>query len=126
MIAVAETMVEDNARDRRRKCLLAGRSYEAGEPVFALEHVTWCAAASTGAVVHPSGRHFRDPLLDGVVHSSDPNCRLSYTLMVLIARRDIKPGDVVTNDFERPFRGDYDARPRSAVLISSCLRREML
>ncbi len=83
----------------RRKCLLAGRNYAAGEPVLTLDHVTWRPSAGEGTVAHPSGRHFRDPLLDGVIHKADPNCRLSFEPMLLIARRDIRAGEVISNDF---------------------------
>ena len=83
----------------RRQCLLAGRGYVAGEPVLALDNITWSSLAREVTVAHPNGGHFRDPLLDGVMQSADPNCRLSFELMVLIARRDIHPGEVISNDF---------------------------
>ena len=84
----------------RRKCLFAGRAYAAGEPVLVLNHVTWRPDGSVGTLRHPSGRYFSDPLLDGVIHRSDPNCRLSFELMALIARRDILAGEVISNDFD--------------------------
>ena len=90
---------------RRRKCLLAGRAYEAGEPVLMLHHVTWWPTGRVGAVRHPSGRYFSDPLLDGVIHRDDPNCRLSFELMVLIARRAIAAGEVISSDLDRFLGG---------------------
>jgi hypothetical protein len=101
MSALASAVIEGPWRERaesRRKSLVAGRAYEAGEPGLTLDAITWCPQAE-GTVAHPNGRHFRDPLLDGVAQSADPNCRLSFELMVLIARRDIRPGEVVSADF---------------------------
>ena len=87
------------ADSNRHKSLVAGRAYAAGEPVLMLDHVTWRADWRRGAVRHPSGRYFQDPLLDGVVHGDNPNCRFSFELMALIARRDIRAGEVISNDF---------------------------
>jgi hypothetical protein len=107
MSALANVVLDGSWRGRvsegvptvRRKCLVAGRAYAAGEPVFALDHVTWRPEADEETVAHPNGRYFRDPLLAGVIQSADPNCRLSFELMVLIARRDIQPGEVISGDF---------------------------
>ena len=72
-----------------------------------LDHVTWCVDSREGAVRHPSGRYFRDPLLDGVVYGDNANCRLSFELMALIARRDIQAGEVISNDFGGNLDGPY-------------------
>ena len=79
--------------------LVAVRAFEAGEPVFAFAHVTWRGERDALTVEDPRGRHVFDPLLARVAHSCDPNCRPSFDLMALIARRDISPGETLAFDY---------------------------
>jgi hypothetical protein len=86
-------------REGAHVTLFALRPFAAGEPVMQLEHVTWRPWPDTGTVKHPNGRRFHDPVLAMVADRADPNCRLSFELMALIARRDIAAGEVISNDF---------------------------
>lgn len=88
-------------RDGSEVSLFALRAFVAGEPVMQLEHITWRPWPDDSTVTHPSGRHFHDPVLAMVTDCGDPNCRLSFELMALIARRDIAAGEVISNDFSR-------------------------
>jgi hypothetical protein len=85
--------------DARGASLFALRPFEAGEPVMRLEHVTWRPTADDATVDHPSWRHLYDPVLAMVADRADANCRLSLELMALVARRDIAPGETISNDF---------------------------
>jgi len=91
-------------RDGSQITLFALRPFVAGEPVMQLEHVAWRPWPDVATVKHPSGRRFHDPVLAMVTHRDDPNCRLSFELMALIARRDIAAGEVISNDFGERHR----------------------
>jgi len=84
--------------------LFALRPFVAGEPVMQLEHVSWRPWPDVAAVTHPNGQRFHDPVLAMVADCDEPNCRLSFELMALIARRDIAAGEVISNDFGRRHR----------------------
>jgi SET domain-containing protein len=79
--------------------LVAVRPFQAGEPIFAFSHVSWRPARDGNTVEDPRGRHVYDPLLARVAHSCAPNCRPSFELMALIARRDIAAGEILTFDY---------------------------
>jgi len=81
------------------EALVAVRPFEAGEPVFTFSHVSWRPGRDCLTVEDPRGRHVYDPLLARVAHSCDPNCRPSFELMALIARRDIAAGETLTFDY---------------------------
>ena len=86
-------------QDERHGELFALRAFAAGEPVMRLEHVTWRPTADGATVRHSNGRHVYDPVLALVADRHNANCRLSLELMALIARRDIAPGETISNDF---------------------------
>lgn len=86
-------------QDDRGGALFALRAFAAGEPVMRLEHVTWRPTPDGATVAHPNGRHVYDPVLALVADRHDANCRLCLELMALIARRDVAPGETISNDF---------------------------
>jgi hypothetical protein len=100
------------------EALFAARAFAAGEPVFAFTHLTWRATRDAFTTEDPNGRHLHYPLLARVAHSCDPNCRPSFELMALIARRDIAPGEPISVDFlstEGAINEPFDCRCGAAT-----------
>jgi hypothetical protein len=101
------------------KLLVAGRDYSAGEPVLELRYVRWRNSPRNDYLWHPSGHYFYDPLLANVATSDDPNCRFSFDFMVLIARRDIPTGELITADVTTDKTcGTVTSRRASVVRIA--------
>ena len=100
-----------------RKRLCARRRYEAGEPILRFDHPRWLLGPRAGAVATGDGRLFFDPMLDLIIHSDDPNTRVSPELLALIARRDIAPNEPLTRNWGPAVRsGQIDEDPRAAVV----------
>jgi hypothetical protein len=94
--------------------LHADRRFAAGEPVFAFKQVTWLVEPDAGAVEHPCGRYFFDPVLAMAAPAREPNCRIAADLMVMIARRDIARGERITYGQAPKRRDRRPRRPRNA------------
>lgn len=97
-------------RDRTGSGLYALRPFAAGETVFAFEQVSW-GLRDAHTVEHPSGGHFRDPVLMYTGHSCAPNCAISFEAMAMVALCDIAAGEAVTFDYattESAFTQAFD------------------
>ncbi|MBS0409988.1 MAG: hypothetical protein JSR86_08745 [Proteobacteria bacterium] len=81
------------------EALFAARVFEAGEPLFEFERASWRPRRDRFTVETPDGQHLYDPILARVAHGCDPNGRISFRLMALVARRDIAAGELVTTDY---------------------------
>ena len=88
-------------RDATGEALYATRRFEAGEAVFQCRRVTWRAQRDRHTFEDPSGHHFFDPILAKTAHGCDPNCRLAFDLLAIIARRDIAVGERIAIDYEK-------------------------
>lgn len=100
-----------------RKRLCARRRYEAGEPILRFDHPRWLLGPRAGAVATPDGRRFFDPMLDLIIHSDDPNARVSPELLALIARRDIAPNEPLTRNWGVVAHSDrIDEETRASVV----------
>jgi hypothetical protein len=82
--------------------LTATRAFAAGEPIFRLDHVNWESAPNANTVAYFNGRYFTDPVLAMVTDDLDANCRIWLEWMVVVACRDIMPGEMLTADLRHP------------------------
>jgi hypothetical protein len=79
--------------------MVAARAYHPGDLIFEFSEMVWWPVRDVFTVEYVGGRHFFDPQLARVAHACDPNARVSFTLMALVARRDIAPGEALTFDY---------------------------
>lgn len=95
------------------EALYAARPFAAGEPIFTFDHVSWRPRRDRYTAQTPQGQHLFDPILARVAHACDPNGRISFRLMALVARRDIAAGELISADYlatEAEIAEPFDCR----------------
>lgn len=98
-------------KDRTGEALYATRRYRTGEVVFEFEHVALRPERDRHTVEHPFGGHLFHPILAKTAHSCEPNCRIAVLDRMMIAIRDIAPGEPITFDYlstERRISHPFD------------------
>jgi hypothetical protein len=91
-------------KDAAGQALYASRDYQPGEVVFGFEDLEWRARRDQHTVEHPDGRHFFHPVLANTAHACEPNSRIDFEELAMVAVRPIAAGEAVTFDYETTER----------------------